>query len=121
MEVRNKLYELGCATPEVENNIATLIESGILNEEKFARSFSRGKFRMKQWGREKIKQQLKLRKISDYCIKKGLSEIDPEEYENTLNKLASKKAEEVRTDRSIPSSKGSSTATLSKRVMKGIW
>jgi regulatory protein len=99
-EVRNKLYELGCTTPEVENHIATLIESDVLNEERFARSFARGKFRMKQWGKEKIKQQLKLRKISDYCIKKAFTEIDPEEYDTTLNKLASKKANEVKGDRS---------------------
>ena len=105
MEVRNKLYELGCTTPEVENHIATLIESDALNEERFARSFARGKFRLKQWGKEKIKQQLKLRKISDYCIKKAFTEIDPAEYEHTLNKLAFKKAAEVKSDRSEASRK----------------
>ena len=82
-EVRNKLYELGFTTPEVEQQLTGLIETGVLNEERFAKAFAGGKFRMKQWGREKIKQQLKLRKISDYCIKKAMTEIPGEDYEIT--------------------------------------
>ncbi len=104
-EVRNKLYELGCTTTEVERQIAGLIETGILNEERFARAFAGGKFRMKQWGREKIKQQLKLRKISDYCIKKAMADIPAEDYEFTLNKIASKKVEEIKKDKSVLSRK----------------
>ena len=104
-EVRNKLYELGFTTPEVENQLAGLIETGVLNEERYARAFARGRFRMKQWGREKIKQHLKQHKISDYCIKKGLSEIDADEYEKTLKKFAYKKYAEVKKDRSLPSRK----------------
>ena len=105
-EVRNKLYELGCRTEEVEQQIVMLIENGFLNEERFARAYARGKFRMKQWGREKIRQQLKLRKISDYCIKKAMTEINGDDYEAVLMKLASKKAAEVRSDRSEQSRKG---------------
>ena len=60
---------------------------------------------MKQWGREKIKQQLKLKKISDYCIRKGLLEIDGDDYDNTLRKLAIKKVQEIKGDRSILSRK----------------
>ena len=100
MEVRNKLYELGCNREEVEKQIAGLIETGMLNEERYAMAFAGGKFRMKQWGREKIKQQLKLRKISDYCIRKAMAEIDSGDYEVTLNKLAFKKVEETKGDRS---------------------
>ena len=105
MEVRNKLYELGCTPGEVERQLTRLIETGVLNEERFAKAFAGGKFRMKQWGREKIKQQLKLRKISDYCIKKALAEINSEEYEGALNKLAYKKANEIKGDKSILSRK----------------
>ena len=104
-EVRNKLYELGCTTVEVEQHLARLIGINALNEERFARAFAGGKFRMKQWGREKIKQQLKLRKISEYCIKKAMTEIDFDDYENTLRKLAIKKAAEVKSDRSALSRK----------------
>ena len=114
-EVRNKLYELGCSTTEVEQTITGLIETGILNEERFAKAFAGGKFRMKQWGREKIKQQLKLRKISDYCIKKALADIPAEDYETTLNKLALKKAEEIKKDRSILSRKSKLYRYLSQK------
>lgn len=98
-EVRNKLYELGCTTNEVEQHLAQLIENGVLNEERFARLYAGGKFRMKQWGRQKIRQQLKVRKISDYCIKKGLEEIDDKDYEKTLNKLTHRKLLEVKDQR----------------------
>jgi regulatory protein len=104
-EVRNKLYELGCTTNEVEQQLVQLIEINALNEERFAKAFAGGKFRMKQWGREKIKQQLKMRKISDYCIKKAITEIDGEDYYKTLKKIAYKKAAEVKKDRSVLSRK----------------
>jgi len=105
MEVRSKLYELGCNREEVEKQIAGLIETGMLNEERYAKAFAGSKFRMKQWGREKIKQQLRLRKISDYCIKKAMTEINSHDYDITLNKLAFKKAEETKRDRSMVSRK----------------
>ena len=99
-EVRNKLYELGCTTPEVEQHITQLIEQDVLNEERFAKLYAGGKFRMKHWGKEKIKQQLKLRKISDYCIRKGMQEIDPEQYDATLRRLAERKVAELAKEKS---------------------
>ena len=105
-EVRNKLYELGFTAPEVEQQISGLIETGVLNEERFARAYAGGKFRIKQWGKEKIKQQLKLRKITDYCIKKAMTEIDGDEYEKTIRKLAEKKIQEIKGDKSVLSRKG---------------
>ena len=104
-EVKNKLYELGCDTELVNELMAGLIEMNLLNEERFARAFARGKFRLKQWGREKIKTQLRLKKVSDYCIRKALTEIDPDEYDALLNKLAERKLKEVLGDRSINSRK----------------
>jgi len=105
-EVRNKLYELGFTCVDVERLLTELIATDVVNEERFARAFARGKFRMMQWGREKIKIELKQRKISDYCIKKALTEIDIDEYDNTLNKLAIKKLIQLKTDRSETSKKG---------------
>jgi regulatory protein len=100
-EVRNKLYEWGCKTTEVETIIAELIQRDVLNEERFARAIARGKFRMKKWGRQKIVQQLKFYKISNYCIKKALTEIDMDEYDRTLTSLAEKKWHEFVTEKSI--------------------
>ncbi|MBA3827970.1 MAG: RecX family transcriptional regulator [Taibaiella sp.] len=99
-EVRNKLYELGCTTPEVEGHIADLIAENIVNEERYARSYARGRFRMKQWGRVKIISQLRFNKVSDYCIKKALTEIDGDEYYKTLLKLTEKKWVELKKERS---------------------
>lgn len=90
-EVKNKLYELGARKDEVESLLADLIEADLLNEERFARSFARGKFRMKGWGRKKIIYQLKSLNISEYCLKKGLSEIRDEDYYEYLMKLTAQK------------------------------
>lgn len=98
-EVRNKLYELGCTTPEVEDNILKLIETGILNEERYARAIARGKFRIKNWGRNKIVTQLRQQQVSIYCIKKALTEIDEDEYQQKATELAEKKWRELKTDR----------------------
>lgn len=100
-EVRNKLYELGCTTPEVEEQIIDLIQTGLLNEENYARAIARGKFRMKQWGRRKIVEQLKMQQVSDYCIKKALTEIDEDEYLATLKTLAEKKLKELKSEKNI--------------------
>ncbi len=100
-EVRNKLYELGCKTVEVNAHISDLIELDLLNEERYARAIARGKFRMKQWGRVKIVQQLKLNEVSEYCIKKALTEIDPDEYYSTLLRLADKKWQELKGEKNI--------------------
>lgn len=95
-EVRNKLYELKCTTPEVEEMIAELIEQDLLNEERYARAIARGKFHMKQWGRQKIVYQLKQQQVSEYCIKKALTEIDEEDYYQTIVKLIDKKVDSYR-------------------------
>jgi len=92
-EVKEKLYALGLYKQEVEACLSQLIEENYLNEERFAQQFAGGKFRMKHWGRVKIKYELKQRQVSDYCIRKGLKEIDEEAYTNTLEKLAKEKWE----------------------------
>lgn len=91
MEVREKCWELGLRGEEMENAIAHLVEDGFLNEERFAKAFAGGKFRMQQWGRKKISMALKQKQISDYCIRKGLAEIDADDYDQTLQQLAAKK------------------------------
>jgi len=93
-EMRDKLYEWGLNSNDVENIIATLISTNFLNEERFAKAFAGGKFRIKKWGRIKIKIELKKRKISDYCIRKGLAEIDDNEYIKTLKDIIAKKLKE---------------------------
>lgn len=100
-EARNKLYELGFTSVSVEEQISLLIQADLLNEERFARAYARGKWRMKQWGKQKIVHQLRLKKISDYCIRKGLTEIDGVEYDGVLEQLAIKKATELKSEKNI--------------------
>ena len=90
-EVRMKLINLGVYGSDLENVITELIEDNFLNEECFACSYARGKFRMKGWGRVRIVQELKQRRISEYCIRKAMKEIEDEDYINTLKALLTKK------------------------------
>src|SRR5687768_18400928 len=90
-EVKQKLYELGVRSFDHDEIIASLIDEDYLNEERFAIQFAGGKFRMKQWGRVKIIHTLKQKQVSTYCINKALKEIDAEDYEKALHKLASQK------------------------------
>ncbi len=90
-EVRDKIYSWGLYGDEVENVISELISKNFLNEERFAKAYAGGKFRIKKWGRVKIRIELKRRKLSEYCIKKGLAEIDEDEYRKTLQKMADEK------------------------------
>lgn len=87
-EVKEKLYNLGVWKNEHDEIIATLIEENYLNEERFAIAFAGGRFRMKEWGRVKIKYELKQKQVSDYSIKKALKQIDEDDYLKVLNKLA---------------------------------
>src|SRR5579872_6681533 len=79
-EVREKLYEWGLHPAGVENVIMHLVEGGFLNEERFANAYTIGKFRQKGWGRIKIKQGLKFKKVSEPLIKKALNSIDGDDY-----------------------------------------
>jgi len=86
-EVRTKLKEWGQFGLNAEEIIAKLIENKFLNEERFAKAFAGGKFRVKHWGRNKIRQELKLRQISEFHIKQAFKEIDEGEYKQILKKL----------------------------------
>jgi regulatory protein len=91
-EVRDRLYEWGLWPDAVENIIIQLIAGNFLNEERFAKAYVRGKFNQKGWGKIKIKQGLKLKKIPGGLIKKALQTIDGDNYLTMLDKIISKKA-----------------------------
>lgn len=95
-EVKEKAYGFGLRRQEVDEVISELIQEDYLNEERFAIAFAGGKFRMKGWGRVKIKYELKQRKVSEYCIRKALQEIDETIYQKTLETLAKKKWSSIR-------------------------
>jgi len=90
-EVRQKMIDMGVLPDWREEVMVELIQENFLNEERFARSYVRGKFRMKQWGRRRLLRELKQRNISDYCIRKSFEEIDETAYRETVDALIQKK------------------------------
>jgi regulatory protein len=94
-EVEDKLHEWGIFKKEAATIIGRLIEDGYLNEERFAKAYVGGKFRVKKWGRIKILQGLKSKYISPYCINIGMKEIDDFEYNKVLEELAIKKSKTI--------------------------
>jgi regulatory protein len=90
-EVRDKLYNYGLHSAEVEDVICELIETNFLNEERFALAYALGKFRIKHWGKIKIRQGLKLKRVGDNLIKKALNQINADDYEQALKNILEKK------------------------------
>ena len=90
-EAKSKDYSFGLRKSEVEELTSKLIEENCLNEERFAKAFAGGRFRIKQWGRIKIRSEMKNKQISYYCIAAALDEIDDVKYKETLHKLAVKR------------------------------
>ncbi len=90
-EVVQKLKSLNMIPQAIDHIVAHLISHDYLNEERFARSFARGKFNQKAWGKNRIIRELQLRQISKFNIKAALSEIDETQYLEKLNELAQKR------------------------------
>lgn len=80
----------------IDNIIVHLITHNFLNEERFAKAFVRGKFRMKKWGKNRLLRELKFRTISKYSIDMALKEIDLDDYEQTLDELVQKRIAQVK-------------------------
>lgn len=91
-EVREKLYSMGLYKREVDQVMLQMMDEDLLNEERFARSFARGYFRTKQWGKFKIKGELMRRQIHPSLVTRAMEEIDEEAYRSTIQSLIAKKA-----------------------------
>lgn len=100
-EVKEKLYSYGVYGNDAEDIIGKLIEEDYLNEERYAIHFAGGKFRLKQWGKVKIKYELRQKQVSDYCIKKALNSIDEKEYFLVLEKLKEQKLKTLKSEKNI--------------------
>lgn len=90
-EVVNKLREMGMIPIAIDEIIGHLIKENFLNEERFARSFARGKFNIKKWGKHRVVNELKQREITKYNINLALKEIEDTVYLDTLEQLAEKR------------------------------
>lgn len=95
-DVTDKLKNMRMIPEAIDQIIVHLIQNNYLNEERFAKAFARGKFRIKKWGRNRIIRELKFRQISPYAIKSGLAEIDLDDYYQTLHELTEKRISQVK-------------------------
>ncbi|MDW9380301.1 regulatory protein RecX [Chryseobacterium sp. JV558] len=86
-EVEQKMREFLLIDEAKEEIILYLLQENYLNEERFARSYIRGKFYIKHWGRTKIKMNLKQKQISERLINSCFDEIDDSDYEKTIRKI----------------------------------
>ena len=94
-EVRKKLREMRMIPQAIDHILTQLIESNYLNEERFAKAFARGKFRIKHWGKNRIVRELKFREISKYNIESALKEIPQQDYLDALDAMAKKKMDSI--------------------------
>ncbi|WP_420147401.1 regulatory protein RecX [Spirosoma sp.] len=97
-EVRERLKEWDVVGDDAEEVISELIQQNYLNEERFAKTFAGGKFRVKSWGKRKIKQHLQQRGISGYNLDQALKEIAQDDYRQVLTTLLDKKRQSIRDD-----------------------
>ena len=95
-EIVEKLRGMNMIPQAIDLIIVHLIDNKYLNEERFACSFARGKHRIKHWGKIRIVNELKFRKISQYNITTALKEITAEEYNNNFHTLADRQWENIR-------------------------
>ncbi|MFV8325695.1 regulatory protein RecX [Flavobacterium sp. ZS1P14] len=95
-EVVQKLRTMKMDSEKIDTIMVQLISDNFLNEERFACSFARGKHRIKQWGRIRIVNELKSKKITQTLINIALKEISAEEYATTFETLAERHWESIR-------------------------
>lgn len=84
---------MGLYRDEVEEVLSELIVEGFVNEERYAKAYAGGKFRIKRWGKNRIIRELEAQQISPYCIRKALEEIDPEDYLLAIKEQILKRSE----------------------------
>lgn len=104
-EIQTKLSQWNFPPEESDKLINHLRNQNFLNEERFVEAFISGKVRIKRWGRNKIRQELRLKKIPDEMIKRGLSAIDSELYYSNLEHLARVKSNQLITEKDAYSKK----------------
>jgi len=100
-EVEQKLKDLAVQRGKIPGIINQLQKEGYLDEERFAKAFAGGKFRLNKWGRHKIEFEMKIRGIPELMIQEGMIEIDETEYLQTLRELMTHKFNEIKSDKNV--------------------
>ena len=90
-QVKRKLQGYGLNGMDADILLVELMHANFLNEERFAMAYARGKFKIKGWGKAKIKQGLKREGVGEKLIQQALASLGMDDYLDTLNTLATKK------------------------------
>ena len=90
-EVIEKLKTYKIKFSDLNLIVSNLINENFLNESRFSKSFVRGKFNIKNWGKVRIQNELKKRNISTYNISLGMKEINEKDYHKKLDYIFNKK------------------------------
>jgi regulatory protein len=100
-ETEEKLKDWTVQKKLIPSLIKQLQEEGYLDEERFAKVYAGGKFRVNKWGRQKIEFELRLKGIPDNIIQAGIGEIDEEDYRKVLKDLILKKQNEIKPEKDL--------------------
>ena len=94
-EVEQKMWEFHLIPEARELILLSLMKDNFLNEERFSKSYARGKFRIKSWGKQRIVRELKFRDISAYNVKTALKEIKETDYLETIYRITENRNEVI--------------------------
>ncbi|MGB3590619.1 MAG: regulatory protein RecX [Nonlabens sp.] len=97
-DVQEKLRSMGMIPLAIDEILGHLIQHKFLDESRFARLYAGGKFRIKKWGRNRIKLELKQRGLNERLIKLGLKEIPDQDYLKVFDELAHKRNNQLATE-----------------------
>jgi regulatory protein len=100
-DTEEKLKDWAIQKKLIPSIISQLQKEGYIHEERFAKVYAGGKFRVNKWGRQKIGFELKLKGIPEDMIQKGLAEIDEEDYQRVLRELIRKKQKEIKPEKDL--------------------
>ena len=95
-EVNQKLYSMYMIPEAIDQIVVKLMQDNFLNEERYAKAFVSGKFRIKKWGKQRLTRELKQKDIGKTLITMALQTITDQDYIETFDALAEKKAESIR-------------------------
>lgn len=99
-EVAERLKFWGADKEQADEIIVWLIEENFINEGRFAKQYAGSKFRIKKWGKLKIKYALRSKGVSENCIKEAMQDISSEEYKECIIKLSENKRQSISSDTS---------------------
>ena len=100
-EVQQKLRKMHMIPDAIDQVIFHLLQHNFLNETRFSQAFARGKFRVKKWGKNRIKNELKMRDISKYNITLALKEIPDSDYYTTFQELVEKRLRQLENETNL--------------------